>query len=251
MQKKNKKPLREGKAKILYPGPKRGTIIQYFKDDLTAFNNQKREQLLGKGALNNRISACLFEYLHEIGIRTHFLKCLNMREQLIREVEIIPIEVLVRNIAAGTLAKKLGLKRGMPLPRAIVEYCLKNDELGDPIISAEHIFAFSWATPDELDEIAETALRINDFLSGLFTGLGLRLVDLKLEFGHCEEEDGSVSLLLADEISPDTCRLWDRETGEARDKDRFRQEMGEVKAGYEDVARRLGVLNETSISQNF
>ena len=244
MQKKIRKPLREGKAKIIYPGTQRGTLIQFFKDDLTAFNNQKHSQMLGKGVLNNRISARLFTYLATMGIRTHFIKSLNMHEQLIRELEIIPVEVLVRNVAAGTLSKRFGLERGTPLPRTIVEYSYKNDALGDPAASAEHIIAFGWASPEELDEITETALRINDFLSGLFAGLGLLLVDFKIEFGRAYNDDGSVMLMLADEISPDTCRLWDQTTGEPRDKDRFRMEMGDVKSGYEDVARRLGIFDE-------
>ena len=249
MQKKTKKALSEGKAKILYPGPKPGTLIQYFKDDLTAFNNQKIDQISGKGALNCRISSLLFEFLHEAGIKTHFLRCLNMREQLISEVKIIPVEVLVRNIAAGTLAKRLGLPHGKKLPRTLIEYCYKNDELGDPLISVEHILSLEWASADEMDEITDTALRINDLLYGLFAGLGLILVDFKLEFGRFYDQDGLCSILLADEISPDTCRLWDRTTEESRDKDRFRFDMGDVKAGYDDVAKRLEILNDNGLKE--
>ena len=246
MKNRQKTPLHEGKAKILYPGPHNGLLIQYFKDDLTAFNNKKTDQLSGKGVLNNRISAKLFEYLQESGVRTHFIKSLNMREQLIHAVEIIPVEVLVRNYAAGTLAKRLGLSVGEKLPRTLIEYCYKNDALGDPLVSAEHVLTFGWANADELDDIVEMALQINAYLSELFIGIGLQLVDFKLEFGRYTDPAGAVHVILADEISPDTCRLWDRQSGESRDKDRFRQDLGNVKAGYEDVARRLGVLHDSN-----
>lgn len=234
----------EGKAKILYEGTEPGTLIQHFKDDATAFNGEKHAQLDGKGVLNNRISEFLFIKLGEIGIPTHFKKRLNMREQLIHQVEIIPIEVLVRNYAAGSLAKRLGLKDGERLPRSIIEFCYKKDELGDPMITEEHITAFGWAAPNEIDEMMSLAIRINDFLSGLFLGVGLRLVDFKLEFGRHWEND-MMRILLADEISPDSCRLRDIETGEIFDKDRFRQDLGKVVEAYQEVARRLGVVNES------
>jgi phosphoribosylaminoimidazole-succinocarboxamide synthase len=233
----------EGKAKVLYEGPEPGTLIQYFKDDATAFNNQKRSVITGKGVLNNRISEYLMMRLGEIGIPTHFLRRLNMREQLIREVEIIPLEVVVRNIAAGSLSKRLGIEEGTALPRSIVEYYYKSDELQDPMVCEEHITAFGWSSYQELDEILNLALRVNDFLTGLFVGVGLKLVDLKLEFGRLWEDE-DMRIVLADEISPDNCRLWDVRTNEKLDKDRFRQDLGNVQEGYAEIARRLGILPE-------
>ena len=234
----------EGKAKVLYEGPEPGTLIQHFKDDATAFNGAKHAQLDGKGVLNNRISEYLFTRLGEIGIPTHFIRRLNMREQLIREVEIIPIEVVVRNVAAGSLAKRLGLTDGEQLPRSIIEFYYKKDELGDPMVSEEHITAFGWAAPNEIDEMMSLAIRVNDFLSGLFLGVGIRLVDFKLEFGRQWDND-VMRILLADEISPDSCRLWDIDTNNRLDKDRFRQDLGNIVEAYQEVARRLGVLNES------
>ncbi len=233
----------EGKAKILYEGPEPGTLIQYFKDDATAFNNKKHAVITGKGVLNNRISEFLMLKLQEIGIPTHFLRRLNMREQLIREVEIIPLEVVVRNAAAGSLAQRFGLEEGSPLPRSIVEYYYKNDQLGDPMVTEEHITAFGWATYQELDEILNLSLRINDFLLGLFTGVGLRLIDLKLEFGRLWEDE-DMRIVVADELSPDNMRLWDARTNERLDKDRFRRDLGNVQEGYAEIARRLGILPE-------
>ncbi|HSR71207.1 MAG TPA: phosphoribosylaminoimidazolesuccinocarboxamide synthase [Kiloniellales bacterium] len=233
----------EGKAKVLFEGPQPGTLVQYFKDDATAFNNKKRGTITGKGVLNNRISEFLMLRLAEIGVPTHFVRRLNMREQLIREVEIIPLEVVVRNVAAGSLAQRLGLEEGAPLPRPILEYYLKNDELGDPMVSEEHINAFGWASNQDLDDIVHLALRVNDFLSGLFLGVGLRLVDFKLEFGRLWEDE-DMRIVLADEISPDSCRLWDVKTNEKLDKDRFRRDLGKVEEAYQEVARRLGVLPE-------
>lgn len=235
--------LYEGKAKVLFEGPEPGTLIQYFKDDATAFNNRKHGIITGKGVLNNRISEFFMMRLTEIGIPTHFIRRLNMREQLIREVEMIPIEVIVRNVAAGSLVKRLGLREGERLPRAVLEYAFKSDELGDPFVSEEHVTAFGWASVQEMDDIVSYALRINDFLSGLLLGVGLRLVDFKLEFGRLWEEE-DVRIVLADEISPDSCRLWDTATGERLDKDRFRQDLGRVEEGYQEVARRLGILPE-------
>src|SRR5271170_4630788 len=194
--------LYEGKAKVLFEGPEPGTLVQYFKDDATAFNNQKKGTITGKGVLNNRISEYLMTRLNEIGVPTHFVRRLNMREQLIKEVEIIPIEVVVRNVAAGSLATRLGIAEGTPLPRSIVEFYYKNDDLGDPMITEEHITCFGWATPHEIDEIMSLSLRVNDFLTGLFLGVGIRLVDFKLEFGrHWQGDD--MRIILADEISPD------------------------------------------------
>ena len=233
----------EGKAKVLYEGPEPGTLVQYFKDDATAYNNKKHGIITGKGVLNNRISEYLMMRLAEIGIPTHFVRRLNMREQLIRELEIIPIEVVVRNVAAGSICARLGITEGTPLPRSIVEYYYKSDELGDPIVSEEHITAFGWAMPQDLDDMLSLSLRINDFLSGLFLGVGLRLIDFKVEFGRLYENE-EMRIMLADEISPDCCRLWDVHTDEKMDKDRFRRDLGGVKEAYQEVARRLGILPE-------
>ena len=233
----------EGKAKILYEGPEPGTLIQHFKDDATAFNNKKHAVIEGKGALNNRISEYVFSKLEEIGVPTHFLKRLNMREQLIRHCEIVPLEVVVRNVAAGSLATRLGLDEGTALPRSIIEFYYKNDKLNDPMVSEEHITAFGWANAQELDEMMALALRINDFMSGLFLGVGIRLVDFKVEFGRIFDGDMQ-RIVLADEISPDSCRLWDIESKEKLDKDRFRRDMGGLIEAYQEVARRLGLLNE-------
>jgi len=237
--------LYEGKAKVLFEGPEPGTLVQYFKDDATAFNNQKKGTITGKGVLNNRISEYLMQRLQEIGVPTHFIRRLNMREQLVREVEIIPIEVVVRNIAAGSLSKRFGIQDGTVLPRSIVEYYYKSDELGDPMVTEEHITAFGWASIQDLDEIMSLALRVNDYLSGLFLGIGLKLVDFKLEFGRAyEEQTDEMHIILADEISPDNCRLWDVKTNDRLDKDRFRRDMGGVEEAYQEVARRLGILPE-------
>jgi phosphoribosylaminoimidazole-succinocarboxamide synthase len=238
-----RKQVYEGKAKVLFEGPEPGTLVQYFNDDASAFNNKKRGTITGKGVLNNRISEYLMLKLAEIGIPTHFVRRLNMREQLVRHVEIIPIAVVLRNVVAGSLAERLGLAEGKPLSRSIVEYYYKDDKLGDPMVSEEHITAFGWATTQDLDEIMQMALRINDFLMGLFLGVGLKLIDFKLEFGRLYDND-EMRIVLADEISPDNCRLWDVKTNEKMDKDRFRQDLGRVEEAYQEVARRLGILPE-------
>ena len=235
--------LYEGKAKILYEGPEPGTLVQYFKDDATAFNNEKKAVIDGKGVLNNRISEYLMTRLGDMGVPTHFVRRLNMREQLIREVEIIPIEVVVRNVAAGSFSKRFGIAEGQILPRSIVEHYYKSDELGDPLVTEEHITAFGWAAPQDLDDMMSLALRVNDYLSGLFLGVGLRLVDFKIEFGRLWEGE-DMRIVLADEISPDSCRLWDTKTDEKLDKDRFRRDMGGVAEAYQEVARRLGIMPE-------
>lgn len=242
-----RKVLYEGKAKIIYEGTEPGTYIQYFKDDATAGNGAKKDTLAGKGVLNNRISAHIMTKLEGIGVPTHFLKCLNMREQLVRQVEIIPLEVVVRNIAAGSLAKRLGLKEGTYLPNPIVEFFYKKDELDDPMVNEQHIITFGWADPYELEEMIGQAYRVNDFLTGLFAGIGLKLVDFKLEFGRLWGEYDELYIILADEISPDNCRLWDAETDEKLDKDRFRQDLGNVVESYQEIAKRLGLIPETGI----
>jgi phosphoribosylaminoimidazole-succinocarboxamide synthase len=239
-----RKMIYEGKAKILYEGPEPGTIVQYFKDDATAFNNQKKATLEGKGVLNNRISEFIMIGLTRAGIPTHFIRRLNMREQLVRQVEIIPLEVICRNVAAGSLCQRLGLEEGTALPRSLIEFCYKNDELGDPLVTEDHITAFNWASPQDLDDMVALTVRINDFLTGMFAAVGIQLVDFKLEFGRLYEGD-MMRIVLADEISPDSCRLWDLESGEKMDKDRFRRDLGNVTEAYTEVARRLGVIKES------
>ncbi|QEE08832.1 phosphoribosylaminoimidazolesuccinocarboxamide synthase [Bartonella kosoyi] len=233
----------EGKAKILYEGPEPGTYIQFFKDDATAFNAKKHEIIDGKGVLNNRISEHIFSHLGRLGIPTHFIKRINMREQLIKAVEIIPLEVVVRNVAAGSLAKRLGLEEGTLLPQSIIEFYYKNDSLDDPMVTEEHITAFGWAVPQELEDIMQLSIRINDFLSGLFSGVNIQLIDFKMEFGRLWEDE-TMRIVLADEISPDSARLWDMQTREKMDKDRFRRDMGGLINAYQEVAKRLGIMNE-------
>lgn len=232
----------EGKGKIIYDGPEPGTVIQYFKDDATALNGKKKGVIAGKGVLNNRISAHIMKKLEGIGIPTHFLHSMNMREQLVRKVEVIPLEVVVRNIAAGSLCTRLGVKEGTYLPKPLVEFYYKNDKLGDPLISEDHILTFGWADPYEMEEIVAMAWRVNDYLNGLFSGIGIKLVDFKLEFGRLWGEYDELYLLLADEISPDNCRLWDNETNEKLDKDRFRHDLGDLVEGYQEIAKRLGLI---------
>ncbi len=238
-----RKKIYEGKAKILYEGPEPGTLIQYFKDDATAFNAQKKAVLEGKGVINNRISEYVMTRLNTIGVQNHFIRRLNLREQLIKEVEIIPLEVVCRNIAAGSMSTRLGLPEGQVLPRSIIEFYYKNDALNDPLVTEEHITAFNWAQTQEIDDMLALTLRVNDFLSGMFSAVGITLVDFKIEYGRVWEGDFS-KVLLADEISPDNCRLWDATTNEKLDKDRFRRDMGGVIESYTEVARRLGIMKE-------
>ena len=245
--KKGKK-LYEGKAKILYAGPETGTAIQHFKDQATAFNNQKQSIIEGKGILNNRISEHILSNLNGVGIETHLIKRINMREQLIKLVEIIPIEFVVRNIATGSLTSRLGIEDGTVLEKPLVEFCYKSDELNDPIVAREHIYAFDWASAEELDFIVPQCLRINDFMQGMFKSVGIKLVDFKLEFGRLNQ-NGKKNIILADEISPDTCRLWDVTSEEKLDKDRFRKNLGNLFEAYQEVAKRLNILHEeTNIS---
>ena len=242
-----RKVIYEGKAKILYEGTEPGTFIQYFKDDATALNGTKTANIAGKGVLNNRISAHLMMRLEQIGVPTHFLKSLNMREQLVRQVEMIPLELVVRNVAAGSLCQRLNVKEGTILPTPIVEFHYKKDSLSDPLVNEHHIFTFGWADPFEIDEMVGQAYRVNDYLNGLFAGIGLRLIDFKLEFGRLWGEYDELYIILADEISPDNCRLWDAKTGEKLDKDRFRQDLGNVVEGYQEIAKRLGLVPESGI----
>ena len=242
--KKGKK-LYEGKAKIIYATSDKNLVIQHFKDDATAFNNKKRAKIDGKGILNNRISEHILKNLGQVGIKNHLVKRLNMREQLIKSVEIVPIEFIVRNIATGALTNRLGIEDGTVLESPLIEYCYKNDELGDPLISKEHIFAFNWATRKEIEKIDKYLHRINEFMIGMFRGIGIKLVDFKVEFGRYKSGNKS-EIILADEISPDTCRLWDINSEKKLDKDRFRKNLGNVMQAYQDVARRLGILHEES-----
>lgn len=241
--KNRKKPIYEGKAKSLYEGPEPDTLIQHFKDDATAFNNEKKGTISGKGVINNRISGLLMTRLGEMGIPTHYIKNLNMREQLVRHVEIIPVEVVTRNFVAGNMAKRLGMEEGIQLPTPIIEFYYKDDALGDPLVTEDHVVIFDWMAPEELEIIRQLTFRINDILGGIFAACNLRLIDFKLEFGRIYlEEEGLLQIVLADEISPDTCRLWDIETGEKMDKDRFRRDLGGEAEAYQEVARRLGVM---------
>ncbi len=235
----------EGKAKILYEGPEPGTLIQYFKDDTTAGNGAQKAQIDGKGVLNNRLSEYFMTGLNGIGVPTHFIRRLNMREQLIRAVEIIPLEVVVRNVAAGSISKHLGIEEGTPLPRPIVEFYYKDDALNDPLVSEEHIIAFGWASQQDLDDMVAMALRVNDFMSGLMLGVGIKLVDFKIEIGRVFDGDFQ-RLIVADEISPDSCRLWDIKTGEKLDKDVFRRDLGNLTDAYTEVANRLGLLPKST-----
>ena len=236
----------EGKAKVLFEGPEPGTLVQYFKDD--AHDGDRKIVLDGKGVLTNRISEYIMSRLNEMAIPTHFIRRLNMREQLIHGVEIVPLTIMVRNVAAGSLVRRFELEEGADLPRPMVEYYLKKAELGYPLVTEEHIAAFSLCGPHELEDMVGMALRVNDFLSGLFTGVGIRLVDIRMEFGR--QFDGDLMrIILADEISPNNCRLWDRQTKEILDHDRLERDLGGVTQAYAEVARRLGIMQE-SISQS-
>jgi|TARA_B100001093_G_scaffold362908_1_gene347685 phosphoribosylaminoimidazole-succinocarboxamide synthase len=245
------KKIYEGKAKIIYETNEKDLVIQHFKDDTTAFNALKKANIEGKGVLNNRISEYILNSLSQCGIQNHLIKRLNMREQLIKQVEIIPIEFVVRNISAGSLTKRLGIPEGTVLERPLLEYYLKNDELGDPLISKEHIYSFEWAIEEEIQFIDRMSLRINDILQGIFRGVGIKLVDFKIEYGKFWNKNKETNeIILADEISPDTCRLWDIKTDKKLDKDRFRKDLGNVIEAYQDVARRLGIMpEETNISE--
>jgi phosphoribosylaminoimidazole-succinocarboxamide synthase len=251
--KRQRKKIYEGKAKILFEGTEPNTLIQYFKDDATAFNNKKKDVISGKGVLNNRISEFIMLKMNDVGIKNHFIKRLNMREQLIKKVEIIPLEVIVRNYAAGSLSKRLGIEEGQKLSKPLIEFCYKNDDYEDPLVAEDHIYNFGWADPLEIEEIRSITARINDFLFGMFSAVNIKLIDFKIEFGrlsHESEEAEYIEIILADEISPDSCRLWDYETNEKLDKDRFRRDMGGVSEAYQEVAKRLGIFIENKTNEN-
>ncbi|TDL66276.1 phosphoribosylaminoimidazolesuccinocarboxamide synthase [Rhodococcus qingshengii] len=228
--------LYEGKAKRIFRTDDEQTVLIEYKDSATAFNGQKKADIMGKGRLNNEITSLLFLKLKENGIPSHFIKRISETEQLVKRVTIIPLEVVVRNIAAGSLSKRLGIEEGKELTKPLVEFYLKNDDLGDPLLTTDHIYELNIATKEELTILKEKALKINTVLSSFFTELGINLIDFKLEFG--KDHDGQI--LLADEISPDTCRLWDKKTNEKLDKDVFRRDLGSLTEAYETVFNRLG-----------
>lgn len=227
--------LYEGKAKKVYATGDENLCIVSYKDDATAFNGEKKGTILGKGAINNRVTNHLMGLLEQAGIPTHLVKELSDRETLVMRVSIVPLEVIVRNIAAGSLAKRLGLAEGTRMKKTVLEFCYKDDALGDPMVNEYHIFAMEWATAEELQRISDYSLRVNQVLSAYLKAANIELIDFKLEFG--KTADGT--LVLADEISPDTCRFWDTVSGEKLDKDRFRRDLGGVEDAYQEVLRRL------------
>ncbi len=233
--------LYEGKAKKLFKGPDKGTVIQYFKDDATAFNAQKKDTLQGKGIINNYISSSIFQALDQTNIPHHFIRRLSDREQLVKEVDIIPIEIIIRKVAAGSICKRLGLIEGKALPKPLIEFCLKNDTLGDPIVSREHIEIMQIAEQSEMEAITSIAFRVADFLTGFFSMIHIQLIDFKIEFGRFKFSNKTHEVILADEISPDNCRLWDIKTNQKLDKDRFREDLGGLIESYSDIANRMSI----------
>ncbi len=238
----------EGKAKVLYKGTEPYTYIQHFKDDVTAFNAKKKEVFEGKGIVNNLFSEFFMKGLSGIGISNHFIKRINMKEQLIMACEIIPLEVVVRNIATGSISKRLGIEKGKIFSRPILEFYYKDDRLNDPLVNEDHILEFEWATIQEIEEISNMAFRINDYLSGLFFGAEIILIDFKLEFGKPLDKSFSKPILV-DEISPDSCRLWDKKTNDSLDKDVFRLGIGNIYEVYTEVAQRFNLLPKRSDSR--
>lgn len=228
--------LYEGKAKKVYATDDKDYCIVDYKDDATAFNGLKKGTIVGKGVVNNKMSNYMFKMLEEKGIKTHFVEELSDRETLVKKVSIVPLEVIVRNKAAGSLAKRLGLEEGTPMKTPVLEFCYKNDELGDPMVNEYHILAAGFATKEEVDQISSMALQINELLKEFFLSVNIELIDFKIEFGRCAE-----GIILADEISPDTCRFWDVNTHEKLDKDRFRRDLGGVEEAYAEVMKRIGL----------
>ena len=231
----------QGKAKKIIKGPNKYTLIQFFKDDATAFNKKKHKLFKGKGVLNNLISAFIMTYLKSKKVPSHFVKRINDREQLIRKCEIIPIEFVTRNVVAGSIAKKLGLKEGTKLKKPLLEYYYKEDKLDDPMISRDHVVAFGWATASEIKKIDKMSLEINRYLKMLFIKKGIVLIDFKIEFGRLASNPKKI--VLADETSPDSCRLWDKKSNQKLDKDVFRRNLGSLMNAYEEVASRLGIMH--------
>lgn len=230
-----KEAIREGKSKILYTTEDPQYIVQYFKDDATAFNALKKGQIKDKGPINNSVSWKVFKFLEKHGVQTHLVEKLSDREMLTRHLDIIPVEVVLRNRATGSICKRLGIEKGKHLTPPLVEFFYKSDELGDPLIGEGHIAYFKWATKDELSQMVDNTLKVNEILRKVFADIGLELIDFKLEFGR----DKSGKLYLADEFTADGCRLWDLKTGESMDKDRFRQDLGGVDEAYLEVSNRL------------
>lgn len=231
-----KEQLYEGKAKKVFATDDKDFCIVDYKDDATAFNGLKKGTITGKGVVNNKMSNYLFQLLESKGIPTHFVKQLSDRETLVKKVEIVPLEVIVRNKAAGSLAKRLGMPEGTPMKCPVLEFCYKSDELGDPMVNEYHILAAEFATKEELDKISEMSLKVNKILCEFFLSVNIELIDFKLEFGRYHDE-----IILADEISPDTCRFWDVNTHEKLDKDRFRRDLGGVEEAYQEVMKRIGL----------
>lgn len=232
---KKKDFIYEGKAKRLYAAEDPDLLIVEYKDSFTAFDGKKKATMSGKGRLNNKISAKIFEYLSAHGIESHFVKKIDVVHQIVRRVTILPLEVIVRNITTGSLCKRLGVAEGMELPRPLIEFCLKNDDLGDPFICEDHALLFGWADKADIDKIKEISFKFNEIMKEFFAKRGVVLVDFKLEFG----KDSQGRLMLADEVSPDTCRFWDRSTGDRLDKDRFRKDLGNVLDAYEEIWKRV------------
>jgi len=242
-----RKALYEGRAKAIYQGLEPGTLIQYFKDDIATLGNQDSAVMAGKGVLNNRISAHIMAKLENVGVPTHFIRSLNMREQLVKKVEMIPLEIIVRNATQGEICERLGAKEGQVLSQPLVEFYYKNNAGQKSLVSEQHIMGLQWADPYELEEMVFQTLRINDFLSGLFTAIGIRLIDFKIEFGRLFGEHEELYIILADDISPDNCCLWDDRSGEKLDKNRFPKEAGNIVEGYQEIAKRLGLIPESGI----
>jgi phosphoribosylaminoimidazole-succinocarboxamide synthase len=238
-----RKQVYSGNSKILYEGVEAGTIVLHFKDDIIIRSTTKQGIVVGKGIINNRISELIFNRLGDLGIQTHFIRSVNMREQIVRYLEMIPLRIVVRNVAAGDMCRRLGLEEGTVLPKPIIEFYLSSLKLEDPIINEDHITAFGWAEPLEIDEIKTIAVRINDFLSGMFIGIGARLIDFKLEFGKIYINEIE-TIVLGDEISLDTCRLWDLRTNERFGKDLFRHTDSTSTNAYNEIAKRLGLMIE-------
>ena len=233
----NRVMLYEGKAKQIFKTDDAAKVVIHYKDDATAFNGVKKSSIANKGILNNAITTIIFEMLEKRGIKTHFIEKINERDQLCHQVEIIPLEVIIRNVIAGSIAKRLGIEEGTVPSNVVYELCYKNDTYGDPLINDDHAVALGLATYEELATIKKMTLEINQALIEFFDKQGIRLIDFKIEFGR--KNDGTI--VLADEISPDTCRLWDKETNEKLDKDRFRRDLGNVEDAYEEVFKRLGI----------
>ncbi|WP_088103330.1 phosphoribosylaminoimidazolesuccinocarboxamide synthase [Halalkalibacter urbisdiaboli] len=228
--------LYEGKAKKIYQTEDENILWVEYKDDATAFNGEKKDVLTGKSRLNNEISSLIFKKLSENGLESHFIDRLSETEQLVRKVEIVPLEVVVRNVVAGSMAKRLGIEEGTPLPTPIVEFYYKDDALGDPLVTEDHVYLLEAATAEEVEQLKVRAKKVNELLINMFAGINVKLIDFKLEFGRTENGE----LLLADEISPDTCRLWDKDTNERFDKDLFRRNLGSLQDGYQEILTRLG-----------